>query len=108
MRNKERLKAFEDVAILFQYLYMDENHSIVVNNGLCDLQIRMDEDCHVFCQIEQNDLQYDDAMSIANTLAIIEQLKTAKPTQYPDHFNSRWDEIKDITKLNLALNFCRR
>lgn len=108
MRNKNTLKAFEDVSILFQYLYMDENNRIVVNNGLCDLQIRMDQDCHVFCKINQNDLRYDDAMSIANTLAMIEQLKMAKPVQYPEHFDNRWAEIKEITKMNLALNFNRR
>ena len=34
MRTKDTLLEMNDIAILYQYLYMDEKHNITFNNGL--------------------------------------------------------------------------
>ena len=41
MRSRETLMAIESITLLYQYLYMDENHSITFNNGVTDLTIHM-------------------------------------------------------------------
>ena len=42
MRTKDELFMLGEVSTLLQYLFMSEKHTIIFNNGLTDLQIRMD------------------------------------------------------------------
>lgn len=107
MRTKDMLFAFDDIAILLQYLYMDENNTITVNNGLCYLQIRMKDDCTILCKnlnFGEGDLTYDNQMTINTMFAIINQLETIPALQFPKSFDNRWEEIKQITQANLSLN----
>ena len=110
MRTKDTLFAFDDIAILLQYLYMDEENTIIVNNGLCDLQIRMTDDCDILCKnlnFGESDLTYNNHMTVNAMFAIICQLKTRSAIQFPGRFGSRFEEIKEITKSNLALNYMK-
>lgn len=111
MRNKNILFSFEEIAILLQYLYIDEANTILVNNGLCDLQIRMDDYCHFWCKnmnFPDHETSYDDEMTVYMFQQIIQYCKEAPPVQFPNHFNNRWEEIKNIASMNLALNLSRQ
>lgn len=56
MRTKDELFMLGEVSTLLQYLFMSEKHTITFNNGLTDLQIRMDENFNIWCR----NLQFSD------------------------------------------------
>ena len=108
MRTKDVLfEDFDRVKILCQYLYMDKEHFIDVDNGLCTLRIRMEEDFHFkwknlnFPDIDW--MNYTEAMTIPQIIGICYRLESMKPMFNYDHKN-RWEEIKEITLSNLSLN----
>lgn len=103
--NDVLLDGFGDIKVLFQYLYMSEEHSITVNNGVCDLNLSMDENLRIW-QKNMNFPDLDSAVreiQLAEMLAIVEQLKEQKPQVYK-RFVNRWEEIKQITTINVAQN----
>lgn len=108
MRTKDTLMAMENIALLCQYLYMSEEHSITFNNGITDLTIRMADNLSVMCKnIRFQDLpesNWTDNFTPLNCLNIIENLKTMPAEEYKESFENRWEEIKSITLHNLALN----
>lgn len=108
MRTKEDLFSFNDVAIFFQYLYMDENHKITFNNGITNLTLRMTDNFGIACKNESfpdlPELSYTDSSHPRQILGIIEILKEQPPVEFPDSFVNRWQEIKFITGTQLALN----
>lgn len=103
--NDVLLDGFRDIKILFQYLYMSGEHSITVNNGVCDLKLSMDENLRIW----QKNMNFPDLDStvreiqLAEMLCIVEQLKEQKPQIYK-RFVNRWEEIKQITTINVAQN----
>lgn len=108
MRTTDTLFDLEEIPILLQYLYMDADHRVVVDNGLAKLEIRMTEYC---CFRAKNlkfpavqELNYTDMMTIPTMLGIIDQLKTVPAVEYPTCFANRWEEIKTITNTNVAQN----
>lgn len=106
-RTKDMLLEIEDVAIFYQYLYIDPTHNIVVNNGLTDLKFELNDNLHIM----KTNLQFPEfgasheALDLTNILGIIDQLKTVPAVEFPDCFQNRWQEIKETTKSTLALNF---
>lgn len=108
MRNVDTLLDLEEIPILWQYLYMDEDHYITVDNGITKLEIRMRENCSFHAKNlnfpDLPDLEYTDMMVIPNMLGIIDQLKNVPPIEFKKEFSSRWDEIKTITIANIAQN----
>ena len=113
MRNKDMLFAFDDMAILMQYLYMDPNNKILIHNAInVPLEISMYIDKDECIYIKSKNLNFPDVPAANFTESfhpetmhrIIEQLKTEKAIEFPDQFNNRWEEIKTITKANLSLN----
>lgn len=107
MRTIDTLLGMEEISILFQYLYMNEEHFITVDNGVTKLEIRMRANCSFHAKNlnfpDLPDLEYTDMMVIPNILGIIDQLKTVPPSEF-DRFDSRWDEIKTVTLVNVAQN----
>ena len=108
MRDVNTLLDLEDISILYQYLYMNEEHFISVDNGIAILEIRMNEN-GTFRAKNLNfptlpDLNYTDMMVIPNMLGIIDQLKNIPPLEFKNEFKSRWDELKAITSANVSLN----
>ena len=107
MRTKDILLDIDKVAIFYQYLYMSPEHNIVVNNGLTDLKFECTEDLRIM----KTNMHFPDLgavhepLDLTNILGIIDKLKEMPPNQYPDVFKSRWQEIEDTTRGNLALNF---
>ncbi len=112
MRTKDDLFALEDIATLFQYLYMDGNHTVTFHNGLTDLRIRMDEEYGVHCRnLSFPDLpetDFSEQMTPSYVLGIVDVLKNTAPVEFPDSFANRWEEVRMITKTNLALNRPRK
>lgn len=109
MRNKQDLLDLNDIAILYQYLYMSEDHFVIVNNGLADLKLYMDDNFNIMClNLNYPDLSpmsYNDMLSISNLLGIIDFLKNDKEhIEIKNQFDSRWLEIKTITATTLVLN----
>ena len=107
MRNLDTLFAIEDIATLWQYLYMSEEHFITIDNGMAKLEIRMRENGSFHAKNlnfpNLPDLEYTDMMVLPNMLGIIDQLKHVPPAEF-DSFESRWDEIHTITSANIVQN----
>lgn len=110
MRNVDTLLELEEIPILWQYLYMNEDHFITVDNGIAKFEIRMRENCSFHAKNlnfpNLPDLEYTDMMVIPNMLGIIDQLKNVPPSEF-DTFDSRWDEIRAITQANTVHNRMR-
>ena len=109
MRSKVVLKDFDDILVLYQYLYMNPENRVVINNGMTNLEIRLDEDLRFYCKNRSfphlPDMFYSEQMTLSVCLGVIDYLKEQKPKQFPGSFTSEWDEIKNITMSNMALNF---
>lgn len=107
MRKRDILLEIEDVSIFYQYLYLSPEHHIIVNNGLTDLKFELTDDL----KIMQTNLSFPEfgasnrPLDLTNILGIIDKLKNTPPNQFPETFKNRWQEIKETTKSNLALNF---
>ena len=112
MREVNTLIDFEEIPILWQYLYMNEDHYITVDNGVTQLEIRMRENCTFHAKNlrfpDLPDLEYTDMMVIPNMLGIIEQLKHSPAVEFSTCFTNRWEEIKTITNTNVAQNKMNR
>ena len=111
MRTVSTLLDLEEIPILWQYLYMNEDHYVTVDNGVAKLEIRMRENCSFHAKNlnfpDLPDLEYTDMMIIPNMLGIIDQLKNVPPIEFKD-FKSRWDEIRTITLANVVQNRMRQ
>ena len=112
MRSANILFDMEEISILYQYLYMDENNSIIVDNGITQLQIRMNDSCYFISKNlrfpDVPEISYTDMMTIPNMLGIIDQLKSVPAVEFPTCFTNRWEEIKTITNTNVAQNKMNR
>lgn len=111
MRTVSTLIDLEEIPILWQYLYMNEDHFVTVDNGVTKLEIRMRENCSFHAKNlnfpDLPDLEYTDMMVIPNMIGIIDQLKNVPPVEFKD-FSSRWDEIRTITLANVVQNKMRQ
>lgn len=108
MRTVDTLFKLEEIIILWQYLYMNEDHYITIDNGVTKLEIRMRDNCSFHAKNLQfpdlPGLDYTDMMVIPNMLGIIGQLKNVPPEEFKEDFRSRWEEIRAITLDTITLN----
>lgn len=107
------LEGFENIKTLQQYLYMDEDNAVIVHNAIgVPLRIRMTEDGVYMCQnMNFPDLpesNWSEEMTINKTLAVIEALKEEPAGAFPKRFKNRWEEVKEITQMNVGLNINKR
>jgi hypothetical protein len=111
VRDVNTLLDLDEIPILWQYLYMNPEHYITVDNGVAKLEIRMRENCSFHAKNlnfpELPDLEYTDMMIIPNMLGIIDQLKSVPPIEFKNEFKSRWEELKTITLVNVVQNRMR-
>ncbi len=103
------LEDFENMKILCQYLYMSENHKIVVHNAIkVPLEIRMRDDLHIECRnLNFPDIpamHYDSEFNPFTMCNIVEVLKEEPAVELPNAFKNRWDEIKALTTTQVSLN----
>lgn len=110
-RSKDVLKELDDVLVLYQFLYMNPENRVVVNNGMTDLEIRLDENLRFYSRNlsfpHLPEMNYTEQMTLSCCLGIADYLKEQKPKQFPETFESLWDEIRQITLSNMASNFCK-
>jgi hypothetical protein len=111
VRNKDILLEIEDVSVFYQYLYLSPEHHIMVSNGITELKFELNDSL----KIMQTNMKYpqfgasNQPLDLTNILGIIDKLKNTPPNQYPETFENRWQEIKETTMGNLALNLlCER
>lgn len=111
MRSKVILKDLEDALVIYQYLYMNPDNRITVNNGMTDLEIRLDENLQFYCKNlsfpNVPEAKYSEQMSLNRCLGIVDYLREQIPEQFPETFETLWDEIRNITLSTIALNFCK-
>lgn len=108
MRNKSDLKLMEEITILNQFLYMDENNYVEFKNGDFIRILKINENLDYIASIKNSSLiplKVNSDMNIRVLGDIVEQLKEQKPLMKNTNFKSRWKEIKNITMGNLANNF---
>jgi hypothetical protein len=111
MRDVTTLLDLEDITILYQYLYMSEDHFITVDNSVTKLEIRMRDNGSFHAKNlrfpDLPDLEYTDMMVIPNMLGIIDQLKNVPPLEFKNEFKSRWEELRAVTLANVSQNKMR-
>lgn len=118
MRKKDiLLEALPDVLLLCQYLYLDGGHSVTVPGKVpgTKIRLRMGEDLRIeTCQLIGGEwfsgapLSMCDGNLIAGLHGVMECLKQLPPEQYPDAFDTRYDEVKMIAQSNVSLNYFNR
>lgn len=100
---------FENIQTLQQFLYMSEEHNIVIHNAIgVPLRIRMDENLNYWCKnLNFPDIpesNWNNDMTLKRVLNIIAALKDEPAIMFPEKFENRWLEIKSICEMNIALN----
>lgn len=109
MKTKDLLFEIEDIAILLQYLYLDENNVIKIppfNN-----EMYMDEEFHMKLKVVSTGitLGYDDSINVNFLLGLIDYLRD-KEYDVELHqlrncgFKTEWDYIRTTTLANVAQN----
>ena len=109
MRTKENLMKFNDMKILYQYLYLSEDNFIDVKNSIgVTLRLRMNDNMVILCQNmnfpDFPQSNWSDQMTINTVFAIVDQLKEIPAVEFPEKFSNRWEEIKAICNLQMSLN----
>ena len=109
MKTKDELFAFQDIAILLQYLFIDDNNYIEIENCMgIKLRISMNENMDYYCKNmnfpDLPDMYWSSKMTNKVMISIIGQLKKQPPDEKYNTFKNKWEEIKSITLSNLWLN----
>lgn len=108
MRSKTILANLQDVGTLFQYLYMNESHSIIAYNEInVPLEIKMDSTGQTWMR----NLNFGHSPHLRNFgvqewLAIVDQLKH-RPSKDALRLNNHatvWDDICLVVDLNVVAN----
>ncbi len=110
MRTKDVLiDVFEDIKILCQYLYMSEDHKVKIHNAIgVPLELYMDDNLQIMCKNlnfpDIPPMYYSNNMHPDGLWSLVEALKEEPAEEYAQHFQNRWEEIKNICRVNLSLN----
>lgn len=110
MRTRDVLVTeFENIKVFCQYLYMSEEHSVIIHNVIgTPLKIRMDEDlmfrCHNLNYPDVPEINWSERLTLPELINVIAVLKEEPAIEFPDRFKNRWEEISTICKMNIAQN----
>lgn len=101
------IEGFDNIERLCQYLYMSEDHKINVKNSIgVPLEIRMDENMRF--KIKNLNFpdcpEFRDDLTFETLLGIVDKLKEQDAVVFPNRFDNRWQEIEEMTAMNLSLN----
>lgn len=110
---KDEWLEIANISIFYQYLALGK--TITFNNGLADLELKMDLENPLLTIYAKNlnypDLEpflYDDMLYLGNILGIIEYLKKQPSTINPETDNL-WNEIKiNVASTNMLTKYNRR
>lgn len=110
MRNKDNLLAIEDVKTLMQYLYLSPDHKVEFKNSIgVPLTLSMTDDCEIMCSNgnfpDLPPMAWTSTMTLPVAIGVVDILKKMPAVEYPETFESRWEEVKGICLANMALNF---
>lgn len=117
MRNRDTLlNVLPEVLTLCQYLYIKEGNCVEVPGMVPGTRFRfsMTEDLDIIQQFMPNlgdrhqqkwmPPSVDREMIISKFCDVVQNLKKLPAKEFPDRFNSRWDEIEHITLDMVAIN----
>ena len=105
MRTREVLvEGFEDVKTLMQYLYMDENNYITIPGQFSKFQFSMDENMEIYNYDRHFNIKQHRPLSLSEWLSCVEHLKGQPSDCDYGNFSNKWEEIKTITLMQVALN----
>ena len=105
MRTREVLvEGFEEIKTLMQYLYMDENNYIAIPGTIITFQFFMNEDMEIYNYDKYTGTKYPRPLTISDWLACVERLKEQPSDCGYGNFSNKWEEIKTITLMQVALN----
>lgn len=100
--------ALDEVNILLKYLYLSEDHFVEFKNKIgVRFKLWMKDDSTLVRKMINGvtDMEFtSDDINHKTLMGIIAQLKEQPASMFPDSFENRWDELKDLTMVNLALN----
>lgn len=109
MRERSVLKTMEDLKTILQYLYLDESHIIQVENIIqVPFELSMDDQGNLLGQNlnfpELPKTNWNEALTVPNIRDMVSQLKEQKAVQFPDSYPNRWEEIKGIVSIQMAVH----
>lgn len=100
------LQGFSDIAILYKYLYMNNNsNKIIVHNQEDDkdLALVMSKELVLLIVNDSENTMYP-VSDLSLLLDIIEELKKDKPGELYESFcDSKWSEIKEVVDMTTKL-----
>lgn len=104
-QTRDKLFVIENYSILMQYLAIGNN--IVINNGVTDIDVWMDQDFNIFAlNLDFKGLppyNYSAEMTLKNVIfGIVPQLKKQK-SEFKK-FENKWEEIKVIMSDTIGFN----
>lgn len=109
MRDRNTLNKIETVAILQQYLYMSEEHSITFTSSFnIPFKLQINDDGKLMStNLNFPDVPpmcWDENMSISKWIFVADRLYETPAEEFPERFKNRLEEIVTITRTNLSLN----
>lgn len=109
MRKRSVLKTIEDLKTILQYLYLDESHTVTVENVIqVPFELSVDDQGNLlgrnlnFPELPKTD--WNEALTVPNIRDMVSQLEEQDAVRFPDSYPNRWEEIKGIVSIQMAVN----
>lgn len=109
MRKRSVLKTIEDLKTILRYLYPDESHTVTVENVIqVPFELSMDDQGNLlgrnlnFPELPKTD--WNEALTVPNIRDMVSQLEEQDAVRFPDSYPNRWEEIKGIVSIQMAVN----
>ena len=104
------LEMFDDINLLLKFLYLDESHYIDFKTPMgITFRMRMDDEGNLYRYLlslgEDAPRLHCYDITHLELNGFVKQLKEQPAVDFPETFKNRWEEIKEITKTNLGLNY---
>jgi len=107
MRTKDVMHELEDITILLQWLYQDDDHEVRIENSVGFMRFKMDEDLNIM-RFNENFPEIGWGyceLTVRELFSIKRQLEeTTGDIMFPNKFKNKWEEIKRMTLSSLWLN----
>lgn len=109
MRERSVLKTMEDLKTILQYLYLDQSHTVTVENVIqVPFELSMDDQGNLlgrnlnFPELPKTD--WNEALTVPNIRDMVSQLEEQDAVRFPGSYPNRWEEIKGIVSIQMAVN----
>lgn len=102
------IRSLDEVNTLLKYLYLSEDHFVEFEDAMhIRFKLWMKDDSTLVRKMLNGftDMEFtSDNFNHKLLMGIIAQLKKQPASEFPDNFENRWEELKEMTMANLALN----